>query len=53
MLLFALWFQDKHAAYVQFTAGIQSHNMPAEYICFYSACLNSMFFSQKLCVLLL
>ena len=53
MLLFALWFQNKHAAYVLFTAGIQSHNMPAEYICFYSVCLYSMFFSQKMCVLLL
>ena len=32
MLLFALWFQDKHATQVYFTADNHSHNMPAEYI---------------------
>ena len=32
MLLFELWFQDKQANYIYFTADKHSHNMPAEYI---------------------
>ena len=31
IILFALWFQDKHAIQVYFTAGNHSDNMPAEY----------------------
>ena len=37
MLLLALWFQDKHATQVKFTAGNHSHNMQAECTCFLNA----------------
>ena len=32
-LLFALWFQDKHATQVLYTAGNHSIIMAAEYMC--------------------
>ena len=35
MLLFEVWFQDKHTSLVLFTAGNLSHNTPAEYTCFF------------------
>ena len=44
MLLFVLWFQDKHAIQVKFTAGNQSNNMAAErFLCVCICCFLNDF----------
>ena len=53
MLLFRLWFQDKHATLVQFTTGNHSHNMPAEFTIFFLYCMTISCFLAKMCLLLL